>query len=125
MSIAESALLEGTRPTRNVFTRPPTSLWRDAWRRLLRNRPAVVSLVFIVILVFFALLANFVAPFQFEKQDLDHTEEGPSFLHLFGTDNLGRDLFSRIVYGSRISLAVAIVDVLIVLAIGVPLGLAA
>ncbi len=103
--------------------RSPTSLWRDAWKRLLRNRPAVVGLVFIIVLIVSALLANLIAPFPFQKQDLDHTEEGPSLLHFFGTDNLGRDLFSRIVYGSRISLAVAVVDVLIVLAIGVPLGL--
>ena len=103
----------------------PTGLWRDAWRRLARNRAAVVSLVYIVVLVFVALFAHAIAPFPFQAQDLDATDLGPTATHVFGTDNLGRDAFSRLVYGSRISLAVALVDVLIVLAVGVPLGLAA
>ncbi len=125
MATAESILREKTYTIEVVLTRPPTSLWRDAWRRLLRNRPAIVSLVYVSALVLVALLANVVAPYSFEKQDLDHTDEAPTELHIFGTDTLGRDLFSRVVYGSRISLAVAVVDVFIVLAIGVPLGLLA
>ncbi len=105
--------------------RRPTGLWRDAWRRLARNRAAVVSLVYIVVLVFVALFASAIAPYAFQAQDLEATDLGPTATHLFGTDNLGRDELSRLVYGSRISLAVALVDVLIVLAVGVPLGLAA
>jgi oligopeptide transport system permease protein len=100
-------------------------LWRDAWYRLTRNRAAVVGLVFVVLLVLAALLANVLAPYTFDRQDLDSTDLGPSGAHLFGTDQLGRDQLSRLLYGSRISLAVALVDVLIVLAVGVPLGLAA
>ncbi|HEV8536466.1 MAG TPA: ABC transporter permease [Candidatus Limnocylindria bacterium] len=100
-------------------------LWRDAWYRLTRNRAAVVGLVFVVLVVLAALLASALAPYPFDRQDLDSTDLGPSGAHLFGTDQLGRDLLSRLLYGSRISLAVAIVDVLIVLFIGVPLGLAA
>jgi len=63
--------------------------------------------------------------FPFQQQDLDNTDLGPGAGHLFGTDGLGRDELSRLIYGSRISLAVALVDVLIVLVVGVPLGLAA
>ncbi|MBI3733183.1 MAG: ABC transporter permease [Chloroflexi bacterium] len=92
---------------------------------MLRNRASVVSLLFIVLLVLVALFANALAPYPYEQQDLDHADDGPSAAHIFGTDNLGRDLFSRVLYGSRISLAVAIVDIAIVLAIGVPLGLMA
>ena len=125
MASAETALPKAGQPIAIALTRPSTSLWRDAWRRMLRNRPAVVSMMYIAILLLVALFANFVAPFPYAKQDLNNTESGPTLLHPFGTDNLGRDLFSRIVYGSRISLAVAIVDILIVLAIGVPLGLMA
>lgn len=108
-----------------ALSRPRRTLWRDAWQRMLRNRPAMVSLVFIVFLFLVSAFANAIAPFPYQKQDLDNTESGPTFTHPLGTDNLGRDLFSRIVYGSRISLAVALVDIIIVLMIGVPLGLAA
>jgi oligopeptide transport system permease protein len=100
-------------------------LWRDAWHRLTRNRAAVVGLVFIVFLLLTAVFASVLAPYPFDQQDLDSTDLGPTGAHLFGTDQLGRDLISRLLYGSRISLAVALVDVLIVLVIGVPLGLAA
>jgi oligopeptide transport system permease protein len=105
--------------------RRPASLWRDAWHRLTRNHAAVVSLVYVGALLLVALFANVVAPYPFERQDLDSTDLGPNAAHLFGTDGLGRDELSRLVYGSRISLAVALVDVLIVLAVGVPLGLMA
>ena len=103
----------------------PASLWRDAWRRLARNRPAVASAVVILLLVAGALLAGAVAPYPYQKQDLNHVDEAPTALHWLGTDNLGRDLFSRILYGARISLAVAAVDALIIVLIGVPLGLIA
>jgi oligopeptide transport system permease protein len=108
-----------------VPMRRPASLWRDAWHRLAQNRAAVVSLGFIVLLLFIAVFANFVAPYSFQQQDLDSTDLGPSAAHLFGTDGLGRDELSRLIYGSRISIAVALVDVLIVLLVGVPLGLVA
>jgi oligopeptide transport system permease protein len=106
-------------------TRPPTSLWRDAWRRLLQNRPAVASLGIIIVIIAISLAASALAPFPFDQQDLDATDLGPGGPHLFGTDQLGRDQLSRLVYGSRISLAVALADVVIVLLVGVPLGLAA
>jgi oligopeptide transport system permease protein len=108
-----------------VPMRRPANLWRDAWHRLIQNRAAVISLVYIVLLLLIAIFASAVAPYPFERQDLDSTDLGPSAQHLFGTDGLGRDELSRLVYGSRISLAVALVDVLIVLFIGVPLGLIA
>ena len=108
-----------------ALRRPPASLWSDAWRRMLRNRPAVVSLAYVVLLLAAAILASAIAPYAFEAQDLDSADLGSSQAHLLGTDQLGRDLLSRLLYGSRISLAVGIVDVLVVLLIGVPLGLLA
>ena len=105
--------------------RPAASLWSDAWRRLTQNRAAVVSLVLLVALILVSLGANVISPYPFELQDLDATDMGPSQAHLIGTDGLGRDELSRLVYGSRISLAVALADILIVLLIGVPLGLMA
>ncbi|MBI4639431.1 MAG: ABC transporter permease [Candidatus Tectomicrobia bacterium] len=105
--------------------RPSATIWRDAWRRMARNRPAVASLCIVILLALTAIFAPLIAPYSYDKQDLDHTNEGPNARHLFGTDDLGRDLFSRMVYGARISMTVALVDELIILLIGVPLGLAA
>ena len=85
----------------------------------------MVSLVYVALLVLVAIFASVVAPYPFQRQDLESTDLGPSAAHLLGTDGLGRDELSRLVYGSRISLAVALVDVLIVLVVGVPLGLMA
>ena len=125
MDAAESVVLKPSPAVlvSPALARPPASLWRDAWRRLVRNKPAVVSMILIGLLVLVAVFAQSLAPYSYEQQDLDHPDEGPSAGHIFGTDNLGRDMFSRLLYGSRISLAVALVDILIVLLVGVPLGL--
>ena len=125
MAAAESTVRPAPLPVEVLLTRKPTSLWRDAWRRLIRNKFAVVSMVYIVLLLVGSLGANFVAPYPYEGQNLDIVDQGPSSDHIMGTDRLGRDIFSRIVYGSRISLSVAVVDILVVLGVGVPLGLMA
>jgi oligopeptide transport system permease protein len=108
-----------------LLSRKPRSLWSDAWRRLLRNKFAAGSLIYIAALLLAALFADSIAPYPYQKNDLLTTDAGPTADHIMGTDYLGRDIFSRMVYGSRISLAVAIVDIAIVLFIGVPLGLIA
>jgi oligopeptide transport system permease protein len=125
MTTAETAIRTPTQATEPLLTRPPTSLWRDAWRRLIRNQAALASMGCLIVVLAVAIFADALAPFPYEKQDFNHADEGPTRLHLFGTDTLGRDVLSRIIYGSRISLAVAVADVLIVLLIGVPLGLLA
>src|SRR3954451_3317329 len=79
------------------------SLWIDAWQRLLRNKAALVALVLIAVFGLVALFAPLVAPYSYEAQDLDHTSQPPTTQHLMGTDQLGRDVFSRLVYGARIS----------------------
>ncbi len=107
------------------LARPSAGLWSDAWRRMARNRPAMVSLAFVILLLVVALGADLLAPYAFDGQDLDQTDLPASLAHLAGTDGLGRDQLSRLMVGSRISLAVAVVDVVIVLAIGVPLGIIA
>ncbi|HEX5500280.1 MAG TPA: ABC transporter permease, partial [Thermomicrobiales bacterium] len=76
-------------------------------------------------LVVIALFASSIAPYNPIRQDYGQTLRPPSRAHLMGTDNFGRDIFSRVVYGSRISLRVGVVAVLIASAIGVPLGLVA
>lgn len=101
---------------------PPVSLWRDAWHRLRRNKLAVFGLVVVVILAFTALFGPYLTPYDFLSQDLNSRNLAPSLSHLFGTDDLGRDVFSRVVYGTRTAFLVAIVVTFIAVVIGVTLG---
>jgi peptide/nickel transport system permease protein len=100
----------------------PVSLWHDAWQRLIRNKLAVVGMVMIVILAFAAAFGPLLTPYDFLSQDLASRNVGPSLTHLFGTDDLGRDVFSRVLYGSRTAFIVAIVVTFISVIIGVALG---
>lgn len=97
--------------------------WQDAWRRLLRNRAAVVALVVIVLYGISAIGAPILAPYDYADQDLKHTTQGPSADHWMGTDQLGRDVFTRLLYGARISFAVAVAAQLVIIGIGLPMGL--
>ena len=98
------------------------SPWHDALRRLQRNRLAIVGVVVLLTVVLAAVVAPWLAPFPFDKTDLRYGAKPPSRLHLLGTDELGRDLFTRILYGARISFAVGILATLVSLTIGVTYG---
>lgn len=102
-----------------------SSLWRDAWLRLCRNKAAMVSIVVICLVVFIAIFADQVAPYHYAEQDMFNTWGTPDSQHLLGTDGLGRDILSRLIYGARISLSVGMVTVIVILIIGVPVGLSA
>lgn len=99
------------------------SLWGDAVLNLGRNRMAMVGLSLAVLLVFCAIAAPWVSPYDPVAMDTDHALEPPSWQHLMGTDSYGRDILSRIVYGSRVSLAVGLISVGISLLVGTILGL--
>jgi peptide/nickel transport system permease protein len=94
-------------------------------RRLLRNPLAMCGLVIVVVAVAAAVLANLVAPYPFDKPDFGSVLKPPSGAHWFGTDDLGRDQFSRVLFGLRASVTVAALSVLLSMSIGVPLGLTA
>lgn len=98
---------------------------RRAWQRLLRRRGAMVGLVFIVIFILAALLAPLLAPFDPAQQSWTAVRKAPSLINWFGTDEVGRDVFSRVIYGARASLAAGLISVAIAIALGVPLGLMA
>ena len=83
----------------------------EVWRRLKKNKLTIASLIFILILVLAAVFADYIAPYDYAQVDLLHTLEFPSLQHLMGTDDFGRDIFSRILYGGRISLLVATLSV--------------
>ncbi len=96
--------------------------WQEMWIRLRKNKLAVVGLVVLVTLIVMAIFADYIAPFSYREQDLTNKFALPNAVNWFGTDNFGRDIFSRVVYGSRVSLRVGLISVGIALFIGGLLG---
>lgn len=99
-----------------------TSYHQDAWRRLKKNKLAMLGLYIILFIVLIAIIGPWLSSLSYSDQNLNATNRPPSAEHLFGTDNLGRDLFIRVLYGARISLSIGIVASLINLTIGVVYG---
>ncbi|MFN2362904.1 MAG: nickel transporter permease [Halarsenatibacteraceae bacterium] len=87
------------------------SPWSEAWRRLKTNKSAMFGLTIVIILIITAIFAPLIAPYDPVKPNIVDRMQGPSFTHWLGTDNFGRDIFSRLVYGSRISLYVGFIAV--------------
>jgi peptide/nickel transport system permease protein len=114
-------------PSAAALTRmpPPRSLAGDAFRRLRRNPGAMVGLVALAAIILLALLAPVIAPYDPIAQDTTAIRAAPSRQHFFGADNFGRDVFSRVLYGGRMSLPVGFVAIVIGAVIGVSLGLIA
>jgi oligopeptide transport system permease protein len=102
--------------------RPASNLWKDAARRFSKNKLAVGALVVLVLLLLTAIFANFLAPAAYDYSSLADANQFPNSQHLLGTDSVGRDFLSRLIYGARVSLTVGITVELIALMIGVPLG---
>lgn len=96
---------------------------RTVWASFRRNLPALIGLMILVGFLVLAVAAPLITPYDPIRQDLSHARLAPSFNHVFGTDNLGRDIFTRIIYGARISLVIGLLAVAIGLLVGVPLGL--
>jgi peptide/nickel transport system permease protein len=119
MSVAE---LEA----REIQLEAPSGLWRDAFHQLVRNPGAIIGFVFVSVFVLTAIFAPLIATHDPVEQNLELIASGccpgPSSEHWFGVDLLGRDLFSRIVYGARVSLLIGVVSVTIGLSIGLLLG---
>jgi ABC-type dipeptide/oligopeptide/nickel transport system permease subunit len=101
------------------------SQWGELWRRLRRNRPAVLGLIIAAFMYATALFAPWLAPYGYDEQNLDAVEQPPSWTYPLGTDEVGRDLLSRIIWGTRSAAFVSITVILVNLALGVPLGLLA
>jgi len=115
---ASVLVLDGSLP----LAREVRSPWRDTWLRLKEHRMAILGLAFIVLVALSAFFADWVAPIPFTLQDSTRAYEPPTSEHWMGTDQLGRDLFSRLLQGARISLSVGIMTQMIILIIGVPIG---
>ena len=118
-----------------TLSRPPRSLWRDAWARLLKNKAAIGGAIVIILFATVAIFAPIFAPYNpLEIHDgkgflppawVEEAANGKSGSRefLLGTDNLGRDVLSRVIYGARVSLVVGFVPLIIILLIGVPIGM--
>ncbi len=98
------------------------SPWRDAWRRLRRDRAAMVGLIVVTVMVAASLFAPLIAPYDPNTQDLEIQLTGPSSQHLFGTDDKGRDLLSRVLHGGRVSWMVGFLATTVSILIGVTWG---
>ena len=97
-------------------------LWSDAFRRLVRNRLSMAGLVIFLLLFITAIFGPYLAPYPYMLQNLDRIAEGPSVDYLLGTDDLGRDMLSRIMWGARTAGIVAIISTSFSLILGVVLG---
>ncbi|MBS7804956.1 ABC transporter permease [Rhizobiales bacterium TNE-4] len=98
---------------------------RRAWRRLKQRKSALFALFVIIALILIAIFAPLIAPYDPTKQSWSAVRKAPSLAHWFGTDEVGRDILSRIIYGTRASLSAGVISVGIAISIGVPLGLLA
>jgi oligopeptide transport system permease protein len=105
-------------PAASQFASGHKSLWGEAWLRLTRNRAATLSLWYVILIAGLAILAPWIAPYSFETQNIDRVLMSPNAEHWMGTDSLGRDLLSRVIYGARMSMAVGILTAIVALVVG-------
>ena len=108
-----------------IATAEEENPWARAWRRLRRRKGAMVALVVVVLLILVAVLAPWIAPFDPTKTSFTMVRKAPSWAHWLGTDEVGRDILSRVIFGARASLSAGLVSVGIAVGAGVPLGLLA
>ncbi|HOL17792.1 MAG TPA: ABC transporter permease [Bacillota bacterium] len=97
------------------LVRPSTTYWQDAWRRLKKNPLAMASLALIIFIILLAVFGPMLSPYSYAEQDFARKNQGPSTAHWFGTDGLGRDLFTRVLHGARISLSIGFMASLVTL----------
>lgn len=114
-------LLPQSEKEAETIARPTITYWSDAWRRFKQNKVALVALTMLVILVLLAVFIPIISPYDF-KEIVAEKNQGPSTAHWFGTDALGRDLFTRVCQGMRVSLIIGLLGALISMAIGTVYG---
>lgn len=105
-----------------AITRPSISYWQDAMRRLRANKVAMFSLVLLAVIIFMCIFAPMFLPVKYDTQNYDITNQGPTLQHIFGCDDLGRDIFARIWVGGRVSLTIGLVGAVVSLIVGVLYG---
>ena len=105
-----------------MLMRPSISYWKDAIRRLKKNKVAMASLFLLIFIILMCIFAPYVYPHKYSEQNIAITNQGPTAEHIFGLDDLGRDIFARIWVGGRVSLTIGLVGALVSLVVGVVYG---
>ena len=105
-----------------IEMRKSMSYWQDAWRRLKKNQVAMVALYIIIAIILFAFVGPFLSQYEYSQQIRGSENIAPGWAHPFGTDNLGRDILVRTMFGTRVSMIIGVVASLIVLVIGSTYG---
>ncbi len=105
-----------------TLVRPSISYWQDAVRRLKKNKIAMISLFFLIFMILMCIFAPYVYPHPYNEQNIAITNQTPTAEHIFGLDDLGRDIFARIWVGGRVSLTIGIVGALVSLVVGTLYG---
>jgi ABC-type dipeptide/oligopeptide/nickel transport system permease subunit len=118
-----TTLAAPTRQTKRRVRNQSRGFWGEAWIRLRFNKAAMAGLIIIMVLIALAILAPLLTPYDYADGNLMQATQGPSRDHILGTDELGRDIFTRLLYGARVSLTVAIAAQVVIVIIGVPIGL--
>jgi len=116
MDVEQNSKVEAKKPKKE------TSLWGDALSKILKSKTSFIGLMIIILLVVVAVLAPYLAPYDPYKQDIINRFGAPSAEHWLGTDQLGRDILSRIIYGARISIKIGVIAVGIAFVVGTLLG---
>lgn len=106
----------------SIASTPTRTLWQDARRRMLQNRLSVLGLVILAVFTVAAVIGPYIAPYDFLAQDMNRQLQGPSLQNWLGTDALGRDILSRLLYGARTAALVAIVTTVISVFLGIAIG---
>lgn len=122
MQSKRKRISEGPDMHDDILSLKKTSQIYDIWGRLVRNKSAMAGLIILLILILTAIFADFIAPYGYDDQVLDDQFISPCLEHIFGTDNFGRDIFSRVVYGSRISLQVGLISMGVAVILGCIVG---
>lgn len=106
----------------NEIVRPSVTYWQDAWRRLRQNKLAMVGFIFVILITLLAFIGPYLSPFDYSSNDFSIANKGPNSIHWFGTDQFGRDIFVRVLYGGRVSLIVGYAASALNMLIGVLYG---
>ena len=107
---------------KDVIARPPTTYIKDVWRSFRSNKVAIVCLCVMAVMVFMVIFGPMMNKFDYYTNDYNHLDEPPDSVHWFGTDNLGRDLWTRVWMGGRVSLLIAIIATIVPEVIGWVIG---